>query len=557
MDAASQALALQQKMSALGQEERQLELRQLQLRSQLTSYEKQEQEARASQRENLERLVQQRAQGVRSQLESVDKRLAEVRTQKEQVFQQLDASSVQQALKAHEKELAAHRPQERTVFVAQDAPPRPSKRKRRRLIVAGLAVIVVAVAVAVVLPVLRPQAADQVSVPTIKDCVKYLAEICYGPTQVQNAYRLPALYHKGYDGRGQTIVIIGTSNPTTLKSDLHKFDVAWGLADPPSFQIVAAGGGPLPKCAHPVPELLGEDALDVEWAHAMAPGANIVLVLAAGDAPCGLRNFSDLDGAIAYAIDNHLGNIISLSYGISELDAAGIVQEEHALFERAAQEGITVLAASGDAGPTNPAEGTGDVWPQPNIGLPASDPYVLAVGGTILALTDNGDYNGEVAWNLAQEGATGGGLSKFYPEPAYQRQVSNQALFQGKRAIPDVAFTASSALIYGSFEPGELAGVKEEWANWHIIFGTSLSTPCWAGLVAIANQMRGKPLGWLQPVLYTLHGRGFHDITSGDNSVDGLTGYKAAPGYDLTTGWGTPIADQLLPALVDAANQLG
>ncbi len=239
------------------------------------------------------------------------------------------------------------------------------------------------------------------------------------------------------------------------------------------------------------------------------------------------------------------------------MDAANIVQEEHALFERAAQEGITVLAASGDAGPTNPAAGTGDVWPQPNIGLPASDPYVLAVGGTILALTDDGAYNGEVAWNLAQQGATGGGLSKFYPEPAYQRQVPNQVLFQGKRAIPDVAFTASSALIYASFASGELTSFKDEWANWHIIYGTSLSTPCWAGLVAIANQMRGKPLGWLQPVLYTLHGRGFHDITSGDNGVDGLPGYKAESGYDLTTGWGTPIADQLLPALVNAANQLG
>ncbi len=241
MDAASQALALQQKIMALGQEEQQLEIRQLQLRSQLTSYEKQLQEARATQRANLERLAQQRAQGVRSQLESVDKRLVEVRAEKEQLFQQQDAFSVQQVVQAHERELAAHRSQERAVLGAQGTPPRLPKRKRRWLVVTGLVVLGVVVVLAVVLPVLRPHAADQVSVPTIKDCVKYLAEICYGPTQVQNAYQLTSLYRKGYDGRGQTIVIVGTGNPTTLKSDLHKFDVAWGLADPPSFQIVAAG----------------------------------------------------------------------------------------------------------------------------------------------------------------------------------------------------------------------------------------------------------------------------------------------------------------------------
>ncbi len=556
-DAASQALALQQKISALVQEEQQLEFRQLQLRSQLSSYEKQLQEARATNRENLARLAQERAQSVRSQLEGLQRRLAEVRAQKEQLAQQQDSRAVLQAIQAHEVELKAYRAQEREILVERDAELRPPRRKRRRWVwVAGLGLLAVIVALVVVLPMLLPGAGAQVTAPTIKECVKYLFEVCYGPTQIQNAYQLTPLYRKGYEGRGQTIVIIGAGNPTTLKSDLHNFDAAWGLADPPSFQIVTSEGGPPPTCAHPDPGALSEATLDVEWAHAMAPGARIVLVLAVSKGACELQNFSDLDGAIAYAINNHLGQVISLSFGISELDAADISQEEHALFERAAQEGITVLAASGDDGPTNPAEGTGDVWPQPNVGLPASDPYVLAVGGTILALTDAGEYNGEVAWNLANQGATGGGLSMLYPEPAYQQQVPDQALFRGQRAIPDVAFTASSALMYGSFAPGELEQVKQEWANWHIIFGTSLSTPCWAGLVAIANQMRGKPLGWLQPALYALHGRGFHDITSGDNTVEGVTGFQAKPGYDLTTGWGTPIADQLLPALIDEANQL-
>jgi subtilase family serine protease len=414
-----------------------------------------------------------------------------------------------------------------------------------------LGLLAVIVALVVVLPTLLPRTAAQVTAPTIKECVKYLFEVCYSPTHIQNAYQLTPLYRKGYDGRGQTIVIIGAGNPTTLKSDLHNFDAAWGLADPPGFQIVAIPDDLPSACV--APGVAGEDTLDVEWAHAMAPGANIVLLLANSDALCRLR---DLAGTIAYVLDHHLGQIISLSYGISELEAGDSASAEHAQLMRAAQEGVTMLAASGDDGPTNPMSETGEVWTQPNVGLPASDPYVLAVGGTILALTDTGDYNGEVAWNLASQGATGGGLSMLYQEPVYQRQVPDQTLFQGQRAIPDVAFTASSALIYSSYAPGELSQVKEEWANWHIVYGTSLSTPCWAGLVAIANQMRGKPLGWLQPVLYALRGRGFHDITSGDNTVEGVSGFQAQPGYDLTTGWGTPIADQLLPALVDEANQL-
>jgi subtilase family serine protease len=390
-------------------------------------------------------------------------------------------------------------------------------------------------------------------VPAIKDCLRYVGQICYGPTQIQGAFQLTPLYHQGYDGRGQTIVIIGAGNPTSLKSDLQNFDAAWGLPNPPSLQIVPVQDTP-PVFAHPSLGTLAENTLDVEWAHAIAPGANIVLVLGESDAACRLR---DLDGAITFALNNHLGQIISISYSGSELDNGDVARSQHALLMRAAQEGVTVLAASGDDGATHPMAETGEEWPQRNVGLPASDPYVLAVGGTILSLQDNGAYNGEEAWNLAQQGATGGGLSIIYTEPDYQLQIPNQALLQGRRAVPDVAFPASSALIYGSYQESELSVVKKEWASWHIAYGTSLSTPCWAGLVAIANQMRGKPLGWLQPALYALHGGGFHDITSGNNNIIGIEGYQALPGYDLVTGWGSPIADKLLPALVREANSLG
>jgi hypothetical protein len=189
--------------------------------------------------------------------------------------------------------------------------------------------------------------------------------------------------------------------------------------------------------------------------------------------------------------------------------------------------------------------------------IDASDPDVLAVGGTKLNTNfQTGDYTSEVVWN-DDIGASGGGLSTIFSEPDYQKKLPNQNALQGKRGIPDVAFPADNFLVYDPTITKPFFQGKPEWAHWAVVGGTSASAPCWAGFIAIANQIRGKPLGLVQPALYSLNGKDMHDILSGDNSYANVQGYRAAKGFDLATGWGTPIASAFLPALVKAADQLG
>lgn len=409
--------------------------------------------------------------------------------------------------------------------------------------------------------------------PTSQDCQAAVAVACYSPEQIQQAFRLNPLYRQGYDGSGQTIVILGAGNTATLQSDLHMFDTAWGLPDP-RLTILHPFGAPAPyTCSGGVDDLQGENTLDIEWSHAIAPGANITLVIGSNDSGgppeynCGFANIQE---TFAYALNQHLGSIISISYGGSELgglgETAGQQEQDkayyssaHQLFQQAAAEGVTVLASAGDDGATNPNAGPGStsVWNQANVAWPSSDPYVLAVGGTTLTLQDmTGDYGSEVVWNDSK-GATGGGLSVVFSEPAYQQTLRNQKPFKGMRGVPDVAFPAAvNYVLYGSFAQGKLAQARPQWNGWHIIGGTSAAAPSWAGLIAIANQMRGGPVGFIQPALYNLGGQGMHDIISGNNTYSGVQGYQAQPGYDLATGWGTPLADQFIPALVQEVNRL-
>jgi subtilase family serine protease len=420
--------------------------------------------------------------------------------------------------------------------------------------------------------------------PTSKQCVARLGLPCYSPEQIQKAYNLDSLYRQGYDGKGQTIVILGTGNTPNIESDLKAFDKAWGLPDPPSFQILQPFGPPVPyTCSGGEDGLQIETTLDVEWSHAIAPGANIVVVIGSNTErmylppPAGATNcsFYDLEQDVAYALDHHLGNIISISYGGSELGAKTDTATDKAneqkelsaadsIFKRAASMGVTVMASTGDTGATNGDSNSdpSQLWNKPNISWPASDPYVLAVGGTTLTLKDDsGTYGNEVVWNdPATGGAGGGGISAIYDEPAYQKTVANQAMFQGKRGIPDVAFPADvNYSLYVTLSPGDVDAAR--FPHWTLIGGTSASSPCWAGIIAIADQMSvqmdGQPLGFIHPALYSLQGKGLHDIIQGDNSFSGVQGYPAQQGYDLASGWGTPIADQFIPALVQAVQQVG
>jgi subtilase family serine protease len=410
------------------------------------------------------------------------------------------------------------------------------------------------------------------NLPSYEYCVTHLTTPCFSPEAIQQAFHLNSLYRSGYTGKGQTIVLLDAGHTTTLRADLQHFDQTWGLPDP-SLTIVTPHGPAAPyTCAGGIDYLEGETTLDVEWAHSIAPGAKIVIVLGSNRVGDTLQeNCSGdltLQEDVDYTIAHQLGQVLSMSFGSSELgldtdtasDKTGeqqYYQQGARLFQEAAAQHITVLAAAGDAGVTNPndASNPDSFWNKPNVSWPASDPNVLAVGGTSLTLDASDNYQSETVWDDPKLGSTGGGLSAVFPEPAYQKQVPNQNLFHGSRAIPDVAFPADGFLVYMSGNTQGLGQINPQWRNWDVVGGTSVSAPCWAGLIAIANQVRGQPLGLIQPILYALQGKGMHDITTGSNSYHGVTGYLALTGFDLVSGWGTPIADQLIPDLVQAAEK--
>jgi len=392
---------------------------------------------------------------------------------------------------------------------------------------------------------------------------------CYGPHAIRAAYGLDSMIEAGFNGKGETIVVLNAFGSPTALADLKAFDEAFGLPNPPSFKVVTMPGTPAFDVNDPNQVMWAQEtSLDVQWAHAMAPGAKIVLVAAASNSD------SDLLAGLNYAIDKRLGDVISISFGESESflndeDGLKVVRAWERAFARARERKITVFAAAGDQGSTNIADEFGDILPIQNINYPASSPNVTAVGGTNLMFgTDghadpNGKYLGETAWNDAPQGiafAGGGGVSVLFDRPRYQAALpaaTRQALHM-QRGIPDVSFNAGivgGVLVYLGFlgDP-----------QFFIMGGTSAGAAQWAGVIADLNQAVGRSLGFLNNRLYSLgaigmwereqrhwgtRGRMFHDITVGDNSFCGtdtewnaicVPGFSAARGWDLATGWGTP-----------------
>ncbi len=593
---------LQRVISEIALKEQQLAAQREQLQQRIAQYEQQAWLNRASDREGLARQARDYSQRLQGHLSLIEQQVETLRIQREQLAQHLALVEAQHPLTSPDEPGRADAAPG-AGWLTPDWPDKAApKKSRSRKLLAAFCVLAVAVVVTPLAllharssptnptrpktnkiyptPTLTPLPQPIIftpagTAPATRDCQTSVNYACYSPEQIQGAFHLTSLYKQGYDGQGQTIVIIGAGHTTTLKEDLHAFDLAWGLPDPPNFQILQPLGPPVPyDCGPQGDGLTLENTLDVEWSHAMAPGANIVLLIwrngysgASPQANCGIIGIED---AVAYALDHQLGQVISISYGGSELGFAGETPAEkagdqqfyaraHTIFKRAADARVTVLAATGDTGVTNPDGAQPDsVWKTPNVSWPASDPYVLAVGGTSVQIVDtNGDTAGEQVWNDTKlGGATGGGLSAVFPEPEYQKLVPNQALFQGKRGIPDVAFPAAiNYSLYSSSRAGAMGKINPgKWNHWDLIGGTSASAPCWAGIVALLNQLEGSALGFLQPALYQLRGQGMNDITQGNNSFGGVQGYQAQAGYDLASGWGTPLADQLIPDLINLVN---
>jgi subtilase family serine protease len=362
---------------------------------------------------------------------------------------------------------------------------------------------------------------------------------------------LTPLLEAGYSGAGQTIIIIDSFGSPTIADDLRTFDTGYGLPDPPSFTVLAPlGTVPFDPSNDDQVGWAAETTLDVEWAHALAPSASIVLLTSPVDETEGVQGLPEFLQLERYALDHHLGKIISQSWAVTEntlFDPAGrqVMEDFERFYLRAGLENVTVLASTGDSGSAN-VNIDYNLYPFPTVCFPASSPLVTAVGGTSLDADTDGNYQSETVWDDAY-GASGGGVSQYFWEPFYQYLLpaSVQKELNHHRGIPDVACNAdpfTSVLIYQSFQPYP--------AGYYAFGGTSEGTPQWAGIIADANQLAGHPLGFLNPRLYLLRGMGFHDVTVGNNSFDGIPGYNASPGWDLATGWGTPNVGALLSRLV-------
>jgi subtilase family serine protease len=382
---------------------------------------------------------------------------------------------------------------------------------------------------------------DAAGQPQFKCQLPNAAFRCYSPQQIATAYSYTDVYKAGITGAGRTIVIVDAYQSPTIAADLKVFDSTFGLPDP-KFNIVAPNGLTPFNGNDPVQAgWAGEITLDVEWAHAVAPGAAIDLVLAPTSSDIDLYNVTN------YAVQHRLGDVISQSFGEAEscVDPT-LLAQEHQMFIRAAAKGITVLASAGDQGAAQPScDGTTYIL---SASSPASDPYVTGVGGTQLFAKANGGYQTEIVWNESDLGGTnniggGGGFSTLYAKPDYQ-----QGVVPGRgRGVPDVAYNAAVNGGVLTYENGAFG----------LTGGTSAGSPQWAGIVALADQYQGKSLGFLNPTLYKIgksasYAAAFHDILVGNNSFftfDGkltITGYNAHRGWDAASGWGSPIVNGLL-----------
>lgn len=377
--------------------------------------------------------------------------------------------------------------------------------------------------------------------------------LCATPSTIRRVYAFP----NSLQGTGETIVVVDAFGSPTIQNDLKTFDTQFHLPNP-KLTVLKINNPPafVPTNSNQVNWAI-ETTLDVEWAHAAAPGANIVLVVAHDDGDDGIVQAEEA------AIKRHLGSVVSLSFGAPEGTIKSpasnpFFQEAVALFSLARASSMTVIASAGD-------KGAGAGFTVPTAQFPASDPDVLAVGGTSLLLSPTGNYLGENVWNdanaclapciLGADGATGGAPSTIFPAPSYQAGITNSTM----RTTSDVSYNASpntGVVVYigfASLVPGLGAN------GLYAVGGTSQGTPQWAGIVAIVNQQRNHiPLGFFNDTLYTIGTNNptlplpaLHDITTGTNAFPSASspGFSAAPGYDYPTGWGSPNVSNFVAAV--------
>jgi len=370
----------------------------------------------------------------------------------------------------------------------------------------------------------------------------------YTPPEIHTAYNLPALYKEGFDGSGQTIVIYEICNTATIQSDANAFSTQYGLPALTSSNFSVIGYPVAAPCD--LPDV--EESLDVEWAHAIAPGANIV-VLVTPNVTTNSGFAQTIDIALLYAVSNHLGNVMSFSYGTPEVTLSSAdLTETNLLMEIAAITGISANVSSGDGGDTGEVvrPGSGTLATESTIpamvSYPASSQYATAVGGISLALDSSNTIQWQSGWgtnlNLLDndglvsdppqgffDGGSGGGSSAFFSKPSFQDKLPG-----GFRLIPDISWIADpftgvvvAQTFNGEYPPRE----------WFAVGGTSVSCPMFSGLWAIANQEAGTPLGQAARYVYSMPSSTITDIVPVGSSTNvtgtitdasGLTHYSAS-----------------------------
>jgi len=405
--------------------------------------------------------------------------------------------------------------------------------------------------------VLRPDGAPPITIAngpnfthlpaplSTSDCQAKFGIRCYTPNQLHTAYHLNPLYRRGIDGRGTTIVVAVPFGSPTIRHDLRVFDKQFNLPDP-DLRIVRFGEiPPYDPANFTRVEWAAGTTLVVENAHAFAPRAKIVIAETAVSETEGPTGFPELLKAEETLIKAGVGDVVAQIEGTGENtfpgfshnDYSSLLSLRHA-YRYAAAHHVTVLAAAGD-------HGAGANWP-------SSDPLVTSVGGSQLYLDDVGrPVRPATTWNDGYGGSGGGGVSTVFGRPFYQCGVAD--VVGAHRGTPDITMSASvdgGGWIYASF--GGTGGI-----GWDIFDGTGQAMSMFAGIVALADQAAGHRLGQLNPLLYLLgelarrgdRRTGLVDITEGNTSLDGSSGYQAGPGYDLATGWGTIDATAFVSAL--------
>jgi len=379
----------------------------------------------------------------------------------------------------------------------------------------------------------------------------------FTPQQIRAAYGVTSLIERGITGKGQTVVVIVSYGSPTLQRDLDEFSQRFNLPHVTVDIRAPIGEVPFDPSDSEMTGWAGETSLDVETIHAIAPDAGIVVLTSPVDETEGTAGLPEFRQLEEYAVQNHLGTIISQSWGASEVSLdtqAGrdeIRQWDAFYREATTQQNITFVTGSGDNGVTDYKTADRQISTTPTTSFPSDEPWVLSVGGTRLTANASGTSFKETAWN-----GSGGGFSIFTSIPSYQQSLPNsaQSKLQGHRGVPDVAASADP----------ETGMVIDVGGQFQVIGGTSASAPLWAGLTALANQIAGHPLGFLNPALYKIGLSSaalddYHDIIRGNNTYDQgnvhIPGYAAGAGWDLVTGWGSPDAAKLLPALIKAAGQ--